>query len=139
MPLSFMIMLHEIILPVTLSVQSKRGRNVSESSVNRNRSASPLLVAPQLSGTALAPVGAALTAAAAPPPSHAPCGSASTVQKETASTTSCGSSAAAATKAVAQTTGRPALQSASTMTSTLSGTDADPSGAALDCHKSPIL
>lgn len=109
-----------------LFVSSIRGRNVSELSVPRNHSESSLLGAQQHSGTARAPVGLALMAAAAHPPSLAPYSSAFTALMERASTeTSCGSNAAAATHAVIVTAGPPALQPVSTMTSIPSGTEAD--------------
>lgn len=113
-----------VVITKHLFVLSRRGRSVSELSVPRNRSESPMLDAQQHNSTALAPVAPAPMSAAAHPPLPTPCGSTSTAQTERTSTEmSCGSSAAAARQVVAHTAGPLALQSVSTMTPTPSGTD----------------
>lgn len=125
---------------VAVFLSSRRGGSVSEPSALRNQSESPLLDAQQHSCTALVPVGHALMAAAARPPSLAPWGFASTAPTERDYPgMSCGSSAAAAVRDVAHTAGSPSLQSASTTTSIPSGTEADSSGLGLARHTRQVL
>lgn len=88
---------------------SKREKSANEHFAHRKRSASPSEDAPLHSGTALALVEPAQTAAAAPPHFPVPYGSASTALMETPSTMSCGSSAAAVPHTVAQSAGPPTL------------------------------